>query len=77
MISDGAIQEVIKNCLFGLGIKMINLSLGELKTVAKIKKVKDCKGKSKDELIKILSKPKPKINFLNWKLKRLEKNLTN
>ena len=37
---------------------MINLSLEELKIITKIRKVKDYKSKSKDELLKIVSKPK-------------------
>ena len=40
---------------------MINLSLEELKVIAKLRKVKDYKYKSKDELMKILSEPEPKI----------------
>ena len=42
---------------------MVSLSLRELKLVAKSKGIKDYKNKSEDELIKLLSKPKPKINF--------------
>ena len=40
---------------------MINLSLKGLKAIAKLRKVKDYKSKSKDELTKILIKPEPKI----------------
>ena len=39
---------------------MINLSLEELKAVAKIRKVKDYKSKSKDELTKFLIESEPK-----------------
>ena len=42
---------------------MINLSLEELKAIANLRKVKDYKNKSKDELTKILSEPEPKINI--------------
>ena len=44
---------------------MIYILLEELKTIAKFRKVKDYKSKSENELIKIFSKPKVKINFLN------------
>ena len=40
---------------------MINLSLDELKLVAKNINIKDYKNKSEKDLIKLLSKPKPKI----------------
>ena len=49
---------------------MINFSIEELKTIAKFRKVRDYKYKSKDELIKILNEPEPKIE-------ELEKNLMN
>ena len=42
---------------------MINLSLEELKAIANLRKVKDYKNKSKDELTKILSEPEAKINI--------------
>ena len=51
--------------LFGLGIKFINFSLKELKEIARHRKDKDYKNKSEDELIRIISKTKPKINFLD------------
>ena len=40
---------------------MINLFLKELKAIAKLRKFKDYKSQSKDELIKILSKSQLKI----------------
>ena len=43
--------------------KMINVSLDDLKLVAKNRDIKDCENKSKEDLIKILSEPKPKIKF--------------
>ena len=46
---------------------MINLSIEELKTIAKLRKVKDYKYKSKDELTKILSEPEPKIEEIRKK----------
>ena len=51
---------------------MINLSLEELKAVAKIRKVKDYKSKSKDELTKFLIESEPKKIQ-----KRSEKKLMN
>ena len=42
---------------------MINLSLEELNAIAKLRKVKDSKSKSKEELTKILSEPESKINI--------------
>ena len=51
---------------------MINLSLNELKLIAKSRGIKDYKKKSKDELTKILSKTEPKINIEN-----IKKNLMN
>ena len=42
---------------------MINLSLHELKLIAKSRNTKYCKSKSENHLIKILSEPKPKINL--------------
>ena len=42
---------------------MINLSLNELKLIAKKRNTKDYKYKSENDLIKILSESKPKINL--------------
>ena len=42
---------------------MINLSLDQLKLVAKNKNIKGYKDKSEEDLIKILSKPKPKVSI--------------
>ena len=40
---------------------MINLSLNELKLIAQIRNISDYENKSKEDLIKTLSEPKPKI----------------
>ena len=48
---------------------MINLSPEESKVITKLRKVKDYKYKSKDELMKILSEPEPKINIENIRKK--------
>ena len=42
-----------------LSIKMINLSLNELKLIAQIRNISDYENKSKEDLIKVLSEPKP------------------
>ena len=52
---------------------MINLSLNELKPIAKSRNIKDCKNKSENDLIKILSKSKPKINLSKKKIKEIKK----
>ena len=52
---------------------MINLSLNELKLFAKSRSIKDYKGESGEDLIKILSKPKPKINLSKKKIKEIKK----
>ena len=51
---------------------MINLSLNELKLIAKNKHCKDYENKSEGDLIKILSKPKPKINLSKKKIKEIK-----
>ena len=52
---------------------MINLSLNELKLVAESRSVKEYKNKSEEDLIKILSKPKPKISLSKKKIKEIKK----
>ena len=55
---------------------MINLSLDELKLAAKNRNIKDYKNKSEDDLIKIISDPKPKISISKNKLKEIEKGFS-
>ena len=55
---------------------MINLLLDELKLVAKIRKIRDYKIKSKEDLIKILSEPKPKISLPKKKIKKIKKDFS-
>ena len=50
---------------------MINLSLEKSKAITKFRKVKDYKSKSEDELIKIFSKPKLKIEEIRKKFNEL------
>ena len=52
---------------------MINLSLNELKLVAKSRDIIGYKEKSQKDLIKILSKSKPKISLPKKKLKEIRK----
>ena len=55
---------------------MINLSLNELKLVAESRSVKEYKNKSEEDLIKILSKPKPKISLSKEKKEKTEKDFS-
>ena len=43
-----------------LNIRMINLSFDELKLIAQIRNISGYENKSKEDLIKALSEPKPK-----------------
>ena len=42
-----------------LNIRMINLSFDELRLIAQIRNISDYQNKSKEDLIKALSEPKP------------------
>ena len=53
---------------------MMNLSLDELKLIAKSRNIRDYKNKSENDLIKILSEPKPKINLSKKKIKEIKKD---
>ena len=52
---------------------MINLSLDELKLIAQNRSIKGYENKSEEDLIKILSEPKPKISITKKKLKEIKK----
>ena len=52
---------------------MINLSLDELKLVAKSRNIRDYENKSKKDLIKALSEPKLKIRINKKKLEEIRK----
>ena len=54
---------------------MINLSLNELKIIAKSRNIKDYKNISENDLIKILSETKPIIN-LSEKIKGIKKDVS-
>ena len=51
---------------------MINVSLNELKLIAKSRSIKDYENKSEDDLIKIPSELKPKINISQKKIKEIK-----
>ena len=55
---------------------MINRLLDELKLVAKNGGIKDYKSKSEEDLIKILSEPKPKISISKKKIKEIKKDFS-
>ena len=55
---------------------MLNLSLNELKLIAKSRNIKDYKNKSENDLMKILSEPKPKINLSKNKIKEIKKDFS-
>ena len=54
---------------------MMSLSLNELKLVAKSRGKKDYENKSEDELIKVLSEPKPKISLSKMRIKEIRGKL--
>ena len=51
---------------------MLNLSLNELKLVAKSRGIKDYENKSEDDLIKIVSEPKTKRSLSKKKIKSIK-----
>ena len=53
---------------------MINLSLNELKLIAKSRCIKDYKEKSEEDLIKTHIEPKPKTNLSKKKKKEIKKD---
>ena len=61
---------------FSLSIRMISLSLDELKLIAKSRNIKDCKDNSENDLIKILSELKPKIILSKKKIKKIKKDFS-
>ena len=51
---------------------MMNLSLNEIKLIAKNRDIKDYENISKDDLIKILSEPKTKISPSKRRIKDIK-----
>ena len=64
----------IKKKILRFNINMINLSLDELKLVAQSRNIRDYENKSKKDLIKVLSKPKPKIKINKKELEEIRKD---
>ena len=57
-----------------LNIRIINLSLNELKLIAQNRNISDYENKSEKDLIKALSEPKPKIRINKNNLKEIRKD---
>ena len=57
-------------------MKMIDVSLNKLKLIAKNRGMKGYKSMSKNELIKILSKPDAKITFSKIRIKKIRKEIS-
>ena len=53
---------------------MIKHSLDELKLIVKNRNIKGYENKSEEDLIKILSEPKPKISISKKRLKEIKKD---
>ena len=53
---------------------MINLSLDELKLIAKSRNIRDYENKSEKDLMKVFSKPKTKIKIYKKKLEEIRKD---
>ena len=53
---------------------MLNLTLNELKLVAKSRGIKDYENESEDNLIKILSEPKTKTSYSKRKIRDIRKD---
>ena len=53
---------------------MINLSLNELRLIPQIRNISNYENKSKEDLIKALSEPKPKIIINKKKLEEIRKD---
>ena len=60
-----------KNFYVLSNIRMINLSLSELKLIAQSRNKRDYENKSKKELVKALSEPKLKIRINKRKLEEI------
>ena len=58
-----------------ININMINLWLDELRLIAQNRNIRDYENKSEKDLIKALSKPKPKIKIDKKKVGKNQKRL--
>ena len=66
-------KQAITNTFFCLTYKNDKSIINELKLIAKSWSVKDYKNKSEEDLIKICSKPKPKISLSKKKIEEIKK----
>ena len=55
---------------------MINLSLNEIKLIAKSRSIKEDGEESEEDLTEILSEQKPKINLSKKKIKEIKKDFS-
>ena len=55
-------------------MKMMNLSLDELKLIAEYRNTRDYENKSKKDKVKVLSEPKPKIRINKKRLEEVRKD---
>ena len=67
-------SNYIKKINYFCNIRMLNLTLNELKLVAKSRGIKDYENKSEDDLIKILSEPKTKTSLSKKKIRDIRKD---
>ena len=56
---------------------MIKLSFNELKLIAENRNISDYENESKEELIKAISKSKPKLGIKRSKLKEIKEDFCN
>ena len=56
---------------------MVNLSFNELKLIAQYRNISHYENKSKEDLIKSLSRPKPKLGINKKKLEEVRKDFYN
>ena len=59
-----------------INLSKINPSFNELKLIAQYTNISDYEKNSKEDLIKALSKPKPKLGIQKNKLKKIKKIFT-
>ena len=60
-----------------LNIRTINLLFNELKLTAQYRNIRDYENKSKEDFIKALSRPKPKLGINKKKLEEVRKDFYN
>ena len=60
-----------------LNTRITNLSFNELKLIAHYRNISDYENKSKEDLIKVLSKSNPKVGINKNKLEEIRKDFYN